>query len=538
MTVDPLDVPASSTHNLRFSYTTATRAGQTLRIRIDVPPGWTAPKAVPPALTTDQGAVSVDCRSCAQRDAYRVSVTDHEIAVIFLLAKVVQENSPAVIITYGNATAPGSAGPVRFDASEQQAARASSVGTTSPRVAFDPEPVVTVTCADGTGTVSVSPDHVRTASTSKLTFTYTPAGGCDLVDGAVSLIVPAGWMRPSDRRGTAGYVYSDLGPNSVRISGTTMTVSGVTLAAGQPLSITYNKARAPATATTSTFVASEESAAAGSLTPLLVAPQVTVRPATTATSPPPSTATATHTPKGSSSTTSSVSAPTLTPTPAVTPTPRLNSAGTMTVSPSTVTAGHPSPLTFTYRAPASGLPPSGEVTLTVPPGWTAPSATPGAPGYASATPGAAVVSGRQIEVTGVNLAPGEPLTISYRPKAVPQAAGNSVFDASERPSTAAVLTALVNPPSVAIAGPSPFHIPATVGFILLAAACAATLATIRFLRHRRRPPAPPTPTLNTVPHAGPPGSVTVEPSRTEATHTMRIEPHPAAAVTTIEESRL
>jgi hypothetical protein len=216
---------------------------------------------------------------------------------------------------------------------------------------------------------------------------------------------------------------------------------------------------------------------------------------------------------------------------------RLDSAGTMTVSPTTVPAGHPSPLTFTYRAPASGLPPSGEVTLTVPRGWTAPSATPGAPGYVSATPGTAVVSGRRIEVTGVSLSPGEPLVIRYRPQAAPGAAGNSVFHASEGPSTTAVLTALANSPSVAIAGPAPFHIPATAGFILLAAACAAALATIRFLRRHRGPPSPPAPTLNTVPHAGPPGSVTVQPSRTEATHTMRIEPHPAAAVTTIEESR-
>ena len=87
-------------------------------------------------------------------------------------------------------------------------------------------------------------------------------------------------------------------------------------------------------------------------------------------------------------------------------------------------------------------------------------------------------------------------------------------------------------------GPSPSHIPATVGFILLAAACAAGLAAVRFLKRRRPwPPSPPAPTVNTVPHAGPPGAVTVQPSRTEATHSLRIEPHPAAAVTTIEESR-
>jgi hypothetical protein len=209
----------------------------------------------------------------------------------------------------------------------------------------------------------------------------------------------------------------------------------------------------------------------------------------------------------------------------------------MTVSPASITAGHPSTLTFTYQPPGSGLPAAGEVMLTVPPGWTAPSAVPGTPGYTSAVPGAVRVSGRQILVTGAALAAGQPLTISYHPAAAPQAAGSSVFGASQRTSTAAVLTALTDPPSVAITGPSPFHIPATVWFILLAAACAAGLAAARFLRRRRpRPPSPPPPAVNTVPHAGPPGAVTVQPSRTEATHSMRIEPHPAAAVTTIEES--
>jgi hypothetical protein len=519
MQVWPTDVPASSTQTFEFTYTAAEQTSQSQSVTLDVPPDWTNPFKATPAQAHEPGAVTLNCTDC-QTKKVQLSAVNRQIR----LTTVLLPKGGTLTITYAQARVPASAGTTTFDA---------AAGV--PPGSLDSSPEVSVTCADGTGTVSVSPNHVRTASTSTLTFIYTPAGGCALVDGAVSLIVPTGWVRPSATRGAAGYVSSDLGPNSVRISGTTMTISGVTLAAGQPFTITYRKTTAPATATTSTFEASEESAAAGSLTTLLVPPQVTVRPATTPTSPPPSTATSTHTPKGTPSTTPSVSTPT--PTPTVTPTPRLNSAGTMTVSPSTVTAGRPSPLTFTYQAPASGLPPSGEVTLTVPPGWTAPSASPGAPGYASATPGAAAVTGRQIEVTGVNLAPGEPLTISYRPKTVPQTAGNSVFDASERPSTTAMLTALADSPSVAIAGPAPFHIPATVGFILLAAACAAALATIRFLRRHRRPPSPRAPNLNTVPHAGPPGSVTVQPSRTEATHTMRIEPHPAAAVTTIEESR-
>lgn len=526
MQVWPAAVPASSTQTFDFTYTAAERTSQFQSVTLDVPPGWTNPFQATPAQAHEPGAVTLNCTDCLTKKV-QLSVINRQIR----LTTVLLPKGGTLTITYAQAKVPAAAGTTTFDA---------AAGV--PPGSLDNSPAVSVTCADGTGMVSVSPDQARTASTSKLTFVYTPAGGCDLADGAVSLVVPAGWTRPSATPGTAGYVSSDLGPSSVEISGATMTVSGVTLAAGQPFIIIYHQATAPAAATTSAFVASEKSAAAGSLTSMLISPKVAVRPGPTPASPrtaapvsPPSTTTATHTPPGSSSAASS--GPASTPTRTVTPTPRLNSAGIMTVSPSTVTAGHPSPLTFTYRAPAGGLPPAGEVTLTVPPGWTAPSATPGAPGYVSATPGTTVVSGRRIKVTGVTLAPGEPLIISYRPQAVPRAAGSSVFDASERPSTTAVLTALTDSPSVAIAGPAPFHIPATVGFILLAAACAAALATIRFLRRHRGPPSPPAPTLSTVPHAGPPSSVTVEPSRTETTHTMRIEPHPASAVTTIEEPR-
>src|SRR5262249_16815745 len=148
-------------------------------------------------------------------------------------------------ITYAQAKVPATAGTTTFDA---------AAGV--PPGSLDSSPAVSVTCADGTGTVSVSPSQAKAASTSRLTFVYTPAGGCDLAGGAVSLVVPTGWTRPSATPGTAGYVSSDLGPNSVEISGATMTVSRVTLAAGQPFTITYRQAMAPGTATTSVFMTS------------------------------------------------------------------------------------------------------------------------------------------------------------------------------------------------------------------------------------------------------------------------------------------
>ena len=530
MTVDLPTVPASSTHDFTFSYLPAKPTGEPMVITLAVPPGWTAPVTAPAAQPSDAGFVSVSCPGCQPvvthvAAPFQLSVADRTITIsqFRLITTGNPGEVPYLTITYSRATAPGSAGTAAFDATEQTASRQDK---RLPPVSIDPSPTITVACADGSGTVNVSPSHVTAASTSTLTFTYTPAGGCNLVNGAVSLTIPPDWTLPSTAPGTAGYVASSLGPHSVTTSGPAVTVRGVTLAAGQPFTITYSNAVAPAGATTSAFAAAEQSAPAGSLTRLLSPPQVTVRPLSTHSSGRPPTSSPAVTP----------STP-MTPPPTTGPPAQVTSTGVMTVSPGSIAAGHPSTLTFTYQPPGTGLPAAGEVLLTVPAGWTAPSEVPGTPGYISAAPGAARVSGRQILVTGAALAAGQPLTISYHPAAAPRAAGSSVFGASQRASTAAVLTALTDPPSVAITGPSPFHIPATVGFILLAAACAAGLAAARFLRRRRpRPPSPPPPAVNTVPHAGPPGAVTVQPSRTEATHSMRIEPHPAAAVTTIEES--
>jgi len=538
MTVDPAAVPASSTNDFTFGYVPHTVNGHHVSITLAVPPGWTAPVDAHSGPPGRPGYVSVACPGCSAKATISEHISGQTISVqglVFTMsgnpnsqtgqtgqtgqtAEAAPDDSPrpAVIITYDKATAPTDPGPAQFT---ETAAPASDPPAGSPQV--------TVTCPDGSGRVGVSPGRVKVATARTLTFTYT-APGCQLVDGAVSLIVPPGWLSPSGVLGTPGYVTSSLGPGSVTVSGPAATVTGVNLTAGQQLTITYHQATAPPAATTSAFVASEQSAADGSLKVLSPPAQVEVRPVSTQ---------GTGSSSASSSTTGS---PTITVSSSGTtgpPTP-VPSTGLMTVSPGSIVAGHPSVLTFAFQPPSTGLPAAGEVILTVPAGWTAPSVVPGTSGYTSASPGATTVSGRQIVVTGAALAAGQPLIISYHPATAPRAAGNSVFGVAERASTAAVLTTLPDPPSVAITGPSPFHIPATVGFILLAAACAAGLAAARFLQRRHpRPPSPPPPAVNTVPHAGPPGTVTVQPSRTEATHSMRIEPHPAAAVTTIEESR-
>ena len=207
----------------------------------------------------------------------------------------------------------------------------------------------------------------------------------------------------------------------------------------------------------------------------------------------------------------------------------------MTVSPASVAASRPGTLTFTYRAADRGLARSGEVTLLVPPGWTPPSSAPGKAGYTTVRPGAVSVYGRRITVSGAALRPGQSLVITYRPTAAPQAAGASVFAAAERAHAINVLTALATSPSVMVGAPAPLHIPVPLVLVLLAAGCAAAASAIRFLRHRPRP-VPPS-RVRAVPHAGPPDMVSVQHSGTGAAHAVSIEPHPGAAVTTVEEAR-
>ena len=171
----------------------------------------------------------------------------------------------------------------------------------------------------------------------------------------------------------------------------------------------------------------------------------------------------------------------------------------------------------------------------VPAGWTPPSTAPGQTGYTTSTPGALSVSGRQITVTGLTLAPGQTIAITYRPAAAPRASGRSVFDASERPGGATVLTALASSPSVTVGDPSPFPIPLPLLLVLLAAGCLAAVSAVRYLRHRTW--ATSTPSVAAVPQPGPPAALSIQPSGTGVTHAVSIEPHPDAAVTTIEETR-
>lgn len=132
----------------------------------------------------------------------------------------------------------------------------------------------------GGGTLSVAPSSVTTGASTTLTFTYTaPAVGVS--NGELTLTVPSGWSAPSTTAASAGAVTSSCG--SAATSAQTITVHNLSLAGGGTCTLTYGAtsgggpgASAPSSAGTSSFAASEQSAASGQLAPLGAAPAVTV----------------------------------------------------------------------------------------------------------------------------------------------------------------------------------------------------------------------------------------------------------------------
>ena len=143
--------------------------------------------------------------------------------------------------------------------------------------------------------------------------------------------------------------------------------------------------------------------------------------------------------------TSGDTTPVASPTYVVTPSP--DGSGTMTVSPTSTPAGAPATLTFTYTATTGGTS-NGKLSVTVPTGWTAPSATAGQPGYTTASTGAVSVSNRTITVAGVSLPSGGTATVVYGSGGGSQAAtssttiGSHAFAVAEQSTATGVMTPL------------------------------------------------------------------------------------------------
>jgi RHS repeat-associated protein len=399
MTVSPTSVLASVPTTLSFTYTAATDGLVAGSVVVNVPSGWTAPST----SSTHAGYTTASVGT--------LSVAGQVITVSGLTLS----SGSTLTITYGSgggstgALPPASTGAMSFSTEEES----SSSGTltslsSSPSVSVNASP-------DGSGTETVSPSTVTAGSSTSLTFTYTAAPG-GLVNGSLSLTVPAGWTAPSTTAGHPGYTTASTG--TVSLAGQVITVSGVSLTGGSTMTVTYgagggaNSVTPPASIGTATFTTNEKSTSSGTLTAISSSPQVVVNAS----------------PDGS---------------------------GTFTVSPTTALAGSATTLSFTYTAAVGGTS-NGSLSVIVPSGWSAPSTTSGNAGYTTVSTGTVSAAGQVISVTGVTLSSGSTLTLTYgagggySAALTPSSYGSSTFTTEEASTSSGTLTALSASPAVGV----------------------------------------------------------------------------------------
>jgi hypothetical protein len=407
MTVSPAHAVVGSTGNtLTFTYTAATTVANG-QLTLAIPAGWSAPSTT----GTAAGASTSTCGT--------VSVAASTIQI----GGVSLSSGATCKVVYGSRTsgpgaiAPSAGGPATFITQE----RSSSTGTLS--VLGSPAPQVTAVSADGSGSMTVSPASVVNGSSrNQLTFTYTAATG-GLSNGELTLVVPSGWSAPQASAPTqGGWTIAGCG-SATTVSGSTIEVTGVTLSGGDTCTITYGDtfeggsgATAPLPSGTSTFTAQAASTAAGPLTSLASSPVVNVDE---------------------------------------------DGIGTLTASPVSASAGAAgNTVTFSFTTAVAMS--SGEVTIAVPSGWSAPSGTGASPGFTTTNcgGGSVGVSGNTIQVTGITAGSGTTCSIVYgdtsaggRGATATSSPGVSAFVAQEKSSSAGTLAALATSPSVTVFAP-------------------------------------------------------------------------------------
>ncbi|HUP31987.1 MAG TPA: hypothetical protein VM184_03065, partial [Gaiellaceae bacterium] len=292
-----------------------------------------------------------------------------------------QTASQGVAQVYADGTAGGGAPTTRIQVLASDGVQAGSGAVTSKTATISASNdwvghLVSIRQApdDGDGTLTTGTTGVAASSTGNtITFTYT-AGVQGIANGAVAFDVPASWSAPSLTTNAAGYATSSTG--SVGVSGQRVTVTGVTLNPAATMTITYGStvsggpgATASAATGSVAWSALARGTSGGTLAALAASPSITQYAA-----------------RGSGTLTSSVS----------------NVAAT--------SAGNT--ITFTYTAATGGMS-GGAVRVTVPAGWSAPSLTGTDAGFTTASTGTVGVAAQVITVTGVTLAGGATMTITY-----------------------------------------------------------------------------------------------------------------------------
>jgi hypothetical protein len=356
---DRSNVSASSTGNtLVWTYTAPADGLAAGEVRLTVPANWSAPSST----GTDAGYTTASTGT--------VSFSGQTIIV----SNVTLGAGATMTVTYGStgsggpgATASSTTGAVTWTTQQ----KGTSGGTLTNLAS---QPSITQNAPNGSGTMTASLSNVAASSTGNtITFTYTAATG-GMVNGSVSIDVPANWSAPSTTGSADGYSNSTSG--TLAVAGQTITVSGLTLTADSTVDIVYgsttgggNGATASSATGAVTWQAAQRSVNVGTLANLATSPSITQNAA--------------------------------------------NGSGTMSPSISAVAAPSTgNTITFTYTAATGGMA-NGSVSIDVPAGWSAPSTNGSANGYSTSTSGTLGVAGQTITVSGLALAGGATFDIVY-----------------------------------------------------------------------------------------------------------------------------
>jgi hypothetical protein len=218
-----------------------------------------------------------------------------------------------------------------------------------------------------TDVVSAGSAHVTIA------FIYTLAAG--MSNGEIRISVPAGWTAPGGST-SGGYVRSSRGFSGVSPGTRDLTITGVTGAPGDTVTIWYGDksgggpgATAPTSYGPQTWTAQQKSNNFGSVTALASSPVITVK--------------------------------------------AKDGSGTLAASKASVKhSSTANTIAFTFTAAPGGMA-GGSFTFTVPKGWSLPSATASSPGYVTTSAGTLSISSRTILVSSLTLGAGATVTVTY-----------------------------------------------------------------------------------------------------------------------------
>lgn len=243
---------AGSQHNtLAFTYTpdasalsgttSTSRLISNGAISLQVPAGWSAPST----SATAPGYVTVSVQHPQgifdNAPTPAVSVSGQTILISGVTAEGDGPNGSfdVLLITYGarikggpGATAPSTVGTQTWQAQE----KATANGTLTNLASSPAIEAVANVAADRSGTLAAETALVSAGEHQRIVFTYTAATG-GMVNGTVTLTVPAGWSAPLTSPSAAVIVTSNAG--TIAVADREIVVSKVTLLAGQTFAIDY-----------------------------------------------------------------------------------------------------------------------------------------------------------------------------------------------------------------------------------------------------------------------------------------------------------